>query len=336
MRGGITISQLAQIQQASESEKNWTVTNLILQNVQPDLREAIQAAAVPHWFNPRILAALLSVHKTEAINLYEKMKVFIFTEKFGILGHTIHGVTRDAILWNLVNHQLNRLQNYSNYAWTYFSQFDDDAQSAVEATYHLLIANSQIGLKRFKNQLASYEQQYNFSAVNNLINDHKELIKLRLLPNSLPEFNIGKPSSIEKSKMCILHLSDLHLENKVQARVYRTQLETDLIRELKIKRLEYLVISGDIANRATEDEYNAAFEMLDGLIKSFNLSPECVVIVPGNHDLCWDASRKAYAFSYQDDLPKPLPQDKCIPAGDTGMLLRDERLYQQRFANQWC
>ena len=36
--------------------------------------------------------------------------------------------------------------------------------------------------------------------------------------------------------------------------VRRTQLETDLLRELKIKRLAYLVISGDIANRSTKEE----------------------------------------------------------------------------------
>ncbi|MCP4685388.1 MAG: hypothetical protein GY867_08060, partial [bacterium] len=47
----------------------------------------------------------------------------------------------------------------------------------------------------------------------------------------------------------ILHLSDIHLENESQARVYRTQLESDLIQELGVKRLEYLVISGDIVNR---------------------------------------------------------------------------------------
>jgi len=73
--------------------------------------------------------------------------------------------------------------------------------------------------------------------------------------------------------------------------------------------------------------------MLDSLIKRFNLTLDRIVIVPGNHDLHWGASKKAYPFVYQDDLPEPLLKDNCIPAGDAGMLLRDEPLYQQRFAN---
>jgi GTPase SAR1 family protein/predicted phosphodiesterase len=136
----------------------------------------------------------------------------------------------------------------------------------------------------------------------------------------------------EDQRIHILHLSDLHLENEDQAQVYRTQLETDLIQELEVRRLEYLVISGDVANHSTEDEYHAAFAMLDGLVKHFGLDSSRVVIVPGNHDLNWGLSKKAYPFVYWDDLPTPLPESRYIPAGDAGALLRDDPLYRERFA----
>lgn len=129
----------------------------------------------------------------------------------------------------------------------------------------------------------------------------------------------------------ILHLSDIHLENSSQARKYRSQVETDLLKGLEVKRLEYLVISGDITNYSTEEEYQAAFEMLDGLVKRFGLDAGRVVIVPGNHDLNWGLSKKAYPFVYQDELPDPLPEGSYIPAGDAGALLRDDKRYQQRF-----
>jgi hypothetical protein len=135
------------------------------------------------------------------------------------------------------------------------------------------------------------------------------------------------------ARIHILHLSDLHFSNAILAGVYRTQLETDLNRELKVKRLEYLVISGDIANRSTQEEYDAAFAMLDGLVKRFGLDASRVVIVPGNHDMNWDLSKKAYPFVFKDDVPSPLPEGKYIPAGDAGALLRDEALYCQRFAH---
>ena len=64
----------------------------------------------------------------------------------------------------------------------------------------------------------------------------------------------------------ILHLSDIHLGTIAQAQRYFTQLATDLTQNLKLKQLNYLVISGDIANRSTEDEYEAAFELVDKLV----------------------------------------------------------------------
>lgn len=109
------------------------------------------------------------------------------------------------------------------------------------------------------------------------------------------------------------------------------QLETDLKNELNVKRLEYLVISGDIANHSTEAEYKAAFELVDGLVKRFGLNAERVVIVPGNHDLNQQLSKKAYPFIYNDELTDPLPEGMYIPAGDAGVLLRDDELYQKRF-----
>ena len=137
----------------------------------------------------------------------------------------------------------------------------------------------------------------------------------------------------EDQRIHILHLSDLHLENETQAHVYRTQLETDLIRELGIRRLEYLIISGDVANRSTENEYRAAYAMFDGLVKRFGLDASRVVVVPGNHDLNWDLSEAAYPFVPKRKLPMPLTEGCFIPAGDAGALLRDDGLYRERFAN---
>jgi small GTP-binding protein len=130
----------------------------------------------------------------------------------------------------------------------------------------------------------------------------------------------------------ILHLSDIHLDNSSQATKYRAQLETDLLKELKVKRLEYLVISGDIANYSTEAEYQAAFAMLDGLVKRFGLDASRVVIVPGNHDLNWDLSAEAYIYTPKHKLPNSLTDD-YIPAGEAGALKCDPGLYQKRFAH---
>jgi GTPase SAR1 family protein/UDP-2,3-diacylglucosamine pyrophosphatase LpxH/RNase P subunit RPR2 len=137
----------------------------------------------------------------------------------------------------------------------------------------------------------------------------------------------------EDHRIHILHLSDLHIQDDTFASVCLTQLETDLIKELRIRRLAYLIISGDIANRSTEKEYNAAFAMVDGLVKRFGLDGSRVVIVPGNHDLNWDLCEEAYPFIPKRKLPSPLPEGRWIPAGEAGALLRDDALYRKRFAH---
>jgi len=135
----------------------------------------------------------------------------------------------------------------------------------------------------------------------------------------------------EDQMIYILHLSDIHLQKESQAGIYRMQLETDLTQELKVRHLDYLVISGDISNHATKGEYEAAYQMLNSLAKRFNLDPERIVIVPGNHDLNWEDSENAYKFVPKSKMPASLPDGKYIPAGDAGVLICDEELYKKRF-----
>ena len=75
-----------------------------------------------------------------------------------------------------------------------------------------------------------------------------------------------------------------------------------------------------------------AFAVVDGLVKRFGLDANRVVVVPGNHDVNWDKSEEAYPFVTKRKLPSPLPEDRCIPAGEAGTLLRDDDLYRERFA----
>jgi predicted MPP superfamily phosphohydrolase/energy-coupling factor transporter ATP-binding protein EcfA2 len=129
----------------------------------------------------------------------------------------------------------------------------------------------------------------------------------------------------------ILHLSDIHLGTTEQANSYFTQLATDLTQNLKIEQLNYLVLSGDIGNYSTIDEYDAAFELVNKLLNHYRLDSNRVIIVPGNHDLNWDLSESAYDFVAKRKLPKSLAEGQYIDAGDAGKLIRDEERYKQRF-----
>lgn len=93
----------------------------------------------------------------------------------------------------------------------------------------------------------------------------------------------------------ILHLSDLHFSGKEgeDSRWYG-QLSEDLTSELQCPNLDFVIVSGDIANHADESEYEAARQFLYRLCLKFNLQQSKVVIVPGNHDVNWNIGDEAY------------------------------------------
>ena len=115
------------------------------------------------------------------------------------------------------------------------------------------------------------------------------------------------------SLMYILQLSDLHFGTPDQANLWSNQLIEDLHQELKIPHLDALILSGDIANYATEAEYNAAKEFINELFREFQIKRPNIIIVPGNHDLNWELGDKAFSYD-ENGLPK-----------------RDQAQHQRRF-----
>lgn len=144
--------------------------------------------------------------------------------------------------------------------------------------------------------------------------------------------NREQDTDYDQKLIHILHLSDIHIETKSEANMYRMQLQTDLKDELGISHLQYMVISGDIANKSTQAEYDAAIELVQGLIDHLELDAENIIIVPGNHDLNWDLSKNAYTpIQKNKKLPIPLP-GKYIPTDKRkGAFLRKDEPYKKRF-----
>ncbi|MBI4851094.1 MAG: metallophosphoesterase [Acidobacteria bacterium] len=131
----------------------------------------------------------------------------------------------------------------------------------------------------------------------------------------------------------ILHLSDIHLGTVEQGNIYYSQLQLDLTKNLELDKLNYLLISGDIANKSTNDEYKAAFKFINQIKINFGLKDKQVIMAPGNHDLNWDLSAEAYTnYIPKHKLPEKLT-DSYMPMSDTGALLRDEDKYKNRFDN---
>lgn len=140
--------------------------------------------------------------------------------------------------------------------------------------------------------------------------------------------------------MNIIHLSDLHFGTSQQANLWSSQLLQDLRFELNISTIDALIISGDIASNSTESEYDAALEFINEFRKDFNLEHSQIVIVPGNHDLNWDLSKKAYKPIKMNDYEGPFitingekrpDPSHAIERGNDLIEQKDEDLSRDRF-----
>jgi 3',5'-cyclic AMP phosphodiesterase CpdA len=152
-------------------------------------------------------------------------------------------------------------------------------------------------------------------------------------PTPQPQPNIPPMQSISTSLMHILHLSDLHFGTLDQANLWSNQLAADLYDDLSIHHLDALILSGDIANYSTDEEYEAAEQFLHNLCQDFPLKHEQIILVPGNHDLNWKLAKKAYKPVYRDDYHGELKDGHYIEESASVISVRDEAEYIQRFAH---
>lgn len=132
----------------------------------------------------------------------------------------------------------------------------------------------------------------------------------------------------------ILHLSDLHIAANCDPDVLLNPLLTDLRDRhegLSLEKVDFVILSGDITNRASPAEFEKAQDVVSGLARHLSLSAGRLLIVPGNHDLDWEC--KVYDFKKKRHVdPKALVAGSFVAQGD-GYLIRDEAQYPQRFRN---
>ena len=75
------------VQAQTEEEKDWLLAELSLSVLSPELRAMALAAAMPHWFDAKILAALQPDLAQQAEALYLELQHLPFVEGFADRGH---------------------------------------------------------------------------------------------------------------------------------------------------------------------------------------------------------------------------------------------------------
>lgn len=127
----------------------------------------------------------------------------------------------------------------------------------------------------------------------------------------------------------LLHLSDLHFSTTDQATIAYSQLADDL-RQQGVDRLDAVVVSGDLVNRAIAAEYNIAATFFEQLRSGFGVKAQSVVLVPGNHDVSWSNSEAAYVVAKRRQLREPPAAGTYFEHTPEIIEYRDEEKYRLR------
>jgi hypothetical protein len=143
-----------------------------------------------------------------------------------------------------------------------------DAQNIIIPSIVRALEN--IGSSQSIPRLVQYQNQ--IKSINHLILAAINKIKIRCEFSYNPtstQLDILAVKSNPVRTMHILHLSDLHFGTLDQANLWSNQLAADLYNDLSIPHLDALILSGDIANYSTAEEYIAAAQFLHNLRQDF-------------------------------------------------------------------
>lgn len=138
-------------------------------------------------------------------------------------------------------------------------------------------------------------------------------------------------TSAESRVHRVLHLSDLHFATADQVTISYAQLAADL-RQQGVERLDALVVSGDLVNRASAAEYAAAGLFIEQVKSGFGLKAQAVILVPGNHDVSWPLADSAYRLVKRGQVAGVLAPGTYVEHGSEVIEVRDDEPYHQRFA----
>ena len=136
---------LSRLRAAHAEERAWLITLDLLHNLSPALQAAAWAAAIPHWFNADILAALLEQPVSACVPLYSDLQQLPFVEPFQARdGRNIHAMTRAAMLDDLWRERPDQYRRLSQRAADYFAGHDAP-EWKIEHAYHLLLSDPDRG-----------------------------------------------------------------------------------------------------------------------------------------------------------------------------------------------
>lgn len=165
---------LARLTQAkTEAEKDWLLTELSLSVLSPELRVMALAAAVPHWFDADILAALQPELAGQAERLYKELQELSYVEVFPGRGYNIHERTRKVMLQQLWETDPEEFKRLTRRLVEYFAA---DETNRIEQIYHWVVADFVEGSSQFTSYITNLDHNYRRSEAEALLATLQEQI----------------------------------------------------------------------------------------------------------------------------------------------------------------
>ena len=148
-----------------------------------ELRPAVEAAAIPHWFNADILACLTETDGQSVEDILAEVRALPMIEGFPARqGWNVHEATRMALRNHVLETDPERFRRLSARAASCLS--GDDPHHRIEAVYHRLVADPPDGAEALR-QLSSnwfaegrYEYLQSLAVVLEEVLDSKRLAPL--------------------------------------------------------------------------------------------------------------------------------------------------------------
>ena len=173
------LARLAQAQ--TEEEKDWLLAELSLSVLSPELRAMALPAAVPHWFDANILAALQPDLAQQAEALYLELQHLPFVEGFADRGHNIHERTRKAMLKHLWETDEEAFKQFSQRLVDYFGA---ENRNRIEQIYHAVMADFEAGSSQFERYIRSLDRNFRRGEAEALLAAVQELVEAKRVPES--------------------------------------------------------------------------------------------------------------------------------------------------------
>ena len=153
---------LGRLSQASSvAEREAIVLEMSLSALSAELQAAVQAAAVPHWFDAFFLDALLEIESDE---LYGQLLTLSFVEQVPGKGYAVHERTRKLLLRRLWQNEPDYFRELSRRAVSYCAERESQLALSdwqAEMVYHQLVSDPEAGIDGLR-QLATQWANYQF------------------------------------------------------------------------------------------------------------------------------------------------------------------------------